>query len=287
MLHHRAYRKLLLPTIIVYGLVTIVPLAIVLYLSAYRWLLYDPTIREFRGLGNYAALLSSPDFWNAMRVTLVFTVGSVGIEFLLAWGVALTLNTSFRGVRFIRAILIFPMVIAPIIVALTWRIAYDPDFGLINYLLSLVGLPGLGWVADARTALGSLILVDVWQWTPYISLILLSGLQSLPQEYYEAAEIDGASAIQTFWLITIPLLRQVMMIAIIFRTMGAFRAYDLIYGLTYGGPGNATTNASFYAYQVTFEQGLVGQGSAISMFLVLVIVLVAWYFLHLFEGWQR
>lgn len=274
---------LMAPTLVVYAAVTVVPLVIVIYLSTQRWILVDPSARAFVGLQNYVDLLFSRPFWNAMGVTAIFTVGSVAIEFLLGWVVALTLNRNFPGVRIVRAILIFPMVIAPIIVALSWKTAYDPDYGLINYALGLIGVRGPLWIADTSTALLSLIIVDVWQWTPFVALILLSGLQSLPSDLYEAAEIDGASKFHAFRFITVPLLSQVMLIALIFRTMGSFRAYDLIYGLTAGGPGGATTNASFLAYRTAFEQGFIGRGSAISLTLVIVITIVAYFLLRVFE----
>lgn len=278
---------LLCPTLVVYAAVTLAPIANVVYLSLQDWSLSKPDERSFSGLENYLWLLSSPAFWSALYVTVLFTVVSVLIEFILGWTVALALNKQQPGVRIVRSILIFPMVIAPIIVALTWKTAYDPDFGLINYVLGLVGIEGPLWIASPATALMSLIMVDVWQWTPFVALVLLSGLQSLPQDVYEAAKIDGASRGATFWFVTIPLMRQVMLIALIFRTMGAFRAYDQIYGLTAGGPGNATTNASFLAYRTTFEQGFVGRGSAVAITLVAVIGVVAFFLLRVFEKRER
>jgi multiple sugar transport system permease protein len=274
---------LLTPTLSVYALVTVVPLFYLLFLSTQRYGLFNPTSRGFVGLGNYIEVLSSQDFWHAIWVTAVITVSSVFIEFVLGFAIALLLNSNLPGVGIVRATLIYPMVIAPVLVALTWKTAYDPDFGLINYVLSTLGISGLGWISDASTALPSVILVDVWQWTPYMALILISGLKSLPTYFYEAAEIDGASSFQSFRFITIPLLKQVMLIGIIFRTMGVFRAYDLIYGLTQGGPGDATTNGSFYAYKTAFVEGSIGRGSTVAVILVIVIMLVAYWFSSLLE----
>ena len=273
----RQHIFLILPTIVVYSIVTIIPFVYVLYLSVCKWILYDPTIRGFCGLGNYIEILTSRSFWKAVQVTLTLTMGSVLVEFIIGFGIALLLYQPFKGAKFVRSILIFPMVVAPIVVSLIWRTAYDPDFGLINYALSLIGINGPNWLASPQTALLSVMLVDVWQWTPYMSLILISGLQSLPQYFYEAAEIDGASKVQSFFYITIPLLRQVILIAIIFRTMGVFRSYDLIYGLTSGGPGSATTNASFYAYKVAFLEGSIGKGSAASVILVIFVMIICYY----------
>jgi multiple sugar transport system permease protein len=272
----KGYLKLILPTIIVYSLVTLVPIAYLIYSGLHKTSMYTPGISEFVGLANYKNLLMSGEFWRSIKFTLLFTIGSVVIEFILGFAIALLFNRTFFGIRFSRSILIIPMVIAPILVALTWKMAYDPGFGIINYLLSLVGIEGPAWLSDANTAVISIILVDVWQWTPYMFFVLTSGLQSIPEDYYEAAKIDGASSIKSFIHITIPMLQKVMMIALIFRTMGVFRSYDVIYGLTGGGPGDATTNTPFYAYKLTFLFDSIGPGAAVCILLLLFIAVICY-----------
>jgi multiple sugar transport system permease protein len=272
----KGYFRLIFPTMFVYSLVTIVPIAYLLYTSFHKSSIYNPGISEFVGFGNYAQLLKSSEFWRSLQFTFIFTCGSVVIEFILGFTIAMLFHRSFVGLKFARSILIIPMVLAPIIVALTWKMAYDPSFGIINYLLSLIGIEGPSWLGDSHYAVISIILVDVWQWTPYMFFVLTSGLQSIPEDYYEASKIDGATPLKSFIHITIPMMRKVMLIALIFRTMGVFRAYDSIYGLTGGGPGVSTTNTPFYAYKLTFQYDSIGPGAAVCILLLIIIMIICY-----------
>jgi multiple sugar transport system permease protein len=280
---NKGYFKLIFPTIFIYSLVTIVPIIYLIYTSFHTTSIYKPGVNKFVGFGNYAELLTSSDFWRSLQFTFIFTGGSVFIEFILGFAIAMLFNRTFIGLKFSRSLLIIPMVLAPIIVALTWKMSYDPQFGIINYLLSLAGIEGPSWLSSSRNAIISIILVDVWQWTPYMFFVLTSGLQSIPDDYYEASRIDGATPMKSFLYITIPMMKKVMLIALIFRTMGVFRAYDVIYGLTGGGPGDSTTNTPFYAYKLTFLYDSIGPGAAICI-LLLIIILIICYGLSRYMG---
>ena len=274
---------LIFPTVAVYSLVTIIPVLYLINASFHKTSIYMPGVSHFVGLDNFKAVLFSSEFWASMKFTFLFTGGSVFVQFVIGFAIALLFNRSFVGVKLARSVLIIPMVIASILVAVTWRMAYDPAYGIINYLLSLAGIKGPAWLSDPHSAVYSIILVDAWQWIPYMFFVLTSGLQSIPEDYYEASKIDGASPIQSFVNITLPMMQKVIVIAIIFRTMGVFRAYDLIYGLTGGGPGNATTNAPYYAYKLTFLFDSIGQGAAVCIVLLVLISLIC-YSLSKFLG---
>lgn len=282
-MNNKGYLKYIFPTIIIYSLVTILPLVYLVYLSMQKLSIYKPGVVSFVGINNYITLLKASEFWDAIVFTFVFTISSVVIEFILGLAIAVLFNRNFIGIRFLRSVMIIPMIIAPILVAITWKMAYDPGFGIINYFLSLIGIVGPQWVSSAKTAGISIVLVDVWQWTPYMFFVFTSGLKSIPEVYYEASRIDGATMLQSFRYITIPSLQKVMMVAVIFRFMGVFRAYDLIFGLTGGGPGNATSNAPFYAYKLGFVYDSMGEGAAVSV-LLLILILVICYNLSRFLG---
>jgi multiple sugar transport system permease protein len=255
--------------------VTLVPVAYLFFISLQKVSIYRPGEYVFRGFQNYLNVLSAKDTWQAMLFTFRFTFCSVLIELVLGFAVALLFNrrNAGAGLKTARASLIMPMVIAPILASVTWKMAMDSN-GILNFLLRLLGIAPVRWLTDTALVPWSVVLVDVWQWTPYMFFVITSGLQSLSETYYEAARIDGANARQTFLHITLPLMRKVLLVGAIFRTMGAFRAYDSIYGLTGGGPGNITSNASLYAYKLAFKFDLIGESAALCILLLVVIMAV-------------
>lgn len=269
----RSVVPLLLPTIIVYAAIFLIPLGYVLYMSTLKWNIIS-FVKEPYGLQNYFDILRDNNFWNALWVTFKYTISAVSLELLFGYAIALLLNMKAKGGGVVRSVLMLPQFIAPILIALTWRTVFNPDFGLLNYLLGVIGLKGSLWVSSTHSAFASVMLVEVWQWTPYMAIILFAGLQAIPPQYYEAARIDGANRWQILRKITLPLNGMVTGVAIIFRTLGAFRSYDLIYGLTNGGPGNVTTNASLFAYRLAFEEGYVGKAAATCVILLIVIIVI-------------
>jgi multiple sugar transport system permease protein len=222
------------------------------------------------GLQNYSELIHSSDFWTVVENTVVLTAAAVSIQVVLGTALALFFNQQLRGGSIVRAILILPMLLTPIVVGLMWRAMLDPNFGILNWLAVQLGLGQVGWLSDPNVALWTLILVDSWQWTPFVFVIVYARLQALPQEVFEAGSVDGATWFQRTLYITLPLLAPAIIFAAVFRAIDAFRTFDLVYGLTNGGPVESTTTLSFQAFQNGFEFQHYGYASAISYVMVLV-----------------
>ena len=228
---------------------------------------------EFIGLDNFARLLTDQKFHNALKNTLVFTAGAVSLEFCLGLGFALMVDKYLQRLTFIKTILLIPMMLPPIAVALNWRLLFQSRFGVINDVLSRVfGLDPVLWTSKVDTAMISLIIVDVWEWTPFVFLMVLAGLAGLPRAPYEAAELDGASAWQKFRDLTWPFLRPVIAIVVLLRVMDAFRIFDQVFILTRGGPAGATETLSLYLYKIAFQFFDLGYASAMSLFMLVLTI---------------
>ena len=262
----------LVPAVLYLVALTIYPLIYSLYLSFQN---YTPRTQSFNfvGLGNYLELLGDSVFWASFWNTVIFTIAVTCIELLLGMAVALFFERDFIGKDVIRTALIVPMLSTPMVVGLMWRFLLNADWGIINWLLHFVGVPPINWVGQSPWSLISLILVDVWQWTPFAFLMLYAGLQALPHDLFEAATVDGASAWQKFRYITLPLLQPLIIILLIFRSVDAFRSFDTVFALTYGGPGTSSYTLSFYAYLAGFSFLRVGYASAIAYVMVILVIL--------------
>ncbi|MFQ5926760.1 MAG: carbohydrate ABC transporter permease [Terriglobia bacterium] len=237
-------------------------------------------------LAQYARLFSDRFFGIALLQTFVYTLVALMLEFGLGLLLALLLNTQLTGRNLFRAILLLPMLLPPVVVAVIWRLIYNPNFGLINGSFKSLGVDTSGWmwIAGQKTALLSVILVDVWQWTPFMFLLLLAGLQSLPMEPYEAARIDGASSWQTFRDITWPLLKPTVVVAVLLRLLDLVRIFDQIFILTEGGPGFATETASLYIYRNAFRFFNFNYGAALSFVLLGLTTAVSLWLIRLLQG---
>ena len=241
-------------------------------------------------LKNFARLFHDRLFFISLGQTLIYTAVALVVEFGLGLALALTVHavgeqrTWWRA--WYRPLLLVPMLLPPVVVAVIWRLIYNPDFGLINGTLKSWGIPtrALTWIAAERTALLSVILVDVWQWTPFLFLLLLAALQSLPQEPYEAARVDGASAWQTFRLVTWPLLKPAVLVALLLRTMDLLRVFDQIFILTQGGPGFATETASLFIYRTAFRFYDLGYASVLSFVLLAMTLALSKLFVRVLRG---
>ena len=252
-------------------------LAVLLALSIYP-LLYSITIslqQETAGgvvwsLGNFSRLFSDNFFLTAMVHTFIYAAAALSCEFLLGLGLALLLNSKMRGRGLFRASLLVPMMLPAVVVGVVWRLMLNPDFGAINGTLRRFGIntESLTWTASPKLAMLSVIAVDVWQWTPFVFLVLLAGLQAIPEEPYEAALIDGSSRWQTFWHVTLPLLKPSILIVLLLRTMDLLRVFDQIFILTEGGPGFATETISLYIYRTAFRFFDFGYAAAMSFVLL-------------------
>lgn len=221
------------------------------------------------GLDNYSQLIHSSEFWDVVQNTVVLTVAGVTIQVVLGTALALFFNQQLRGASVVRGILIMPMLLTPIVVGLMWRALLDPNWGILNWLAVELGFGHVGWLSDPDVALWTLVVVDSWQWTPFVFVIVYARLQALPQEVFEAGSVDGANWFQRTAYLTLPLLMPAIVFAAVFRAIDAFRTFDLVYGLTNGGPVHATTTLSFQAFQNGFEFQHYGYASAISYVMVI------------------
>lgn len=266
-------------TVLLLGL-TILPFLVSVGLSFTNYSLLDVEETRFTFLQNYADLLTSPEFWQALGVTLLFTAAAVALQTALGILIAVLLHNETRGAMFLRAVYLLPMAITPVAATFTFRIMFNPTLGVFNYFLRSAGLPPQAWLADPNLALISLILVDTWQWTPFILLIVAGGLTVLPLEPFEAARVDGATAWQTFRFLTLPMLRPYIAVAVLFRSIDAFKTFDIIFVLTGGGPGVITRTLNLYAYKEGIEYLSMGYASSIAIIMLISIIITARLFIR-------
>jgi multiple sugar transport system permease protein len=252
-------------------IVLFVPLAFSLVTSFFKWDLIGDVTKRFIGLKNFKKILTDEEMLNSFLITIRFLFWTVFLEMVFGYLVALFLNRSFRGNHLVRVIVLIPMMLSPTIVALMWKIIFDGDHGLANYLISLVRGPGYDIVWFSKNnALRTVIFVDIWLNTPFVALMVLAGLQSIPKELIEAADVDGASILQKNRYIIIPFLRQVILVAIIFRTTFNLRQFPLPWIMTAGGPAGATNVFGIELYKQAFSFYHIGYSSALSWILILI-----------------
>jgi multiple sugar transport system permease protein len=273
-LHRRRDVWLFVTPVALYLLVfSLFPLAYSLAISFFRWDQVASTF-HFIGLGNFQELFTDPVFWQAAGNTAILVIVGVAIQLFIGTALALFFDLQLRGSWFVRGVLILPMLLTPIVVGLMWRAMLNPDWGMVNYILGLFGLPQPLWLGDPSLALITLILVDSWQWVPFIMVIVFARLQALPRDSFEAASVDGASTLQSLWHITLPLIMPAIVFAGIFRAIDAFRSFDVVFGLTFGGPGRLTTTLSFWAWENGLRFDRYGFASAISYVMVVVAIIM-------------
>jgi multiple sugar transport system permease protein/sorbitol/mannitol transport system permease protein len=254
--------------------VLIVPLGMSAYYSITGWKILQPVTRnKLVWFDNYIDILTDPAFWSSIRVTMIYTVAGVTLESLVGLGLALLFRQVFFGRNLMRTLMILPMVITPAVVGMFWKLLYDPNYGVFNFALTAIGLPAIDWLSQSW-ALASVILMDVWESSPFFMLVLLAGLQTEDKEAVEAARIDGASSWQVVWYLTLPHLVPYLAIAAAFRAIWSLSEFDKVYMLTLGGPGDATTTMSLYAFKVGFVSFDIGRISAISWIIALLTLVV-------------
>ncbi len=278
--------RLLLPLTLVLGAVLVYPLLFSFWVSLHRYELTRLQDVRFVGLRNYLRLFEDPSFWNAILNTLTFVFGAVTIELVLGFALALLLHRLPRCRHLARALLLTPMFVTPIAVGLMFRFLLNQQLGVVPWLLGGLGL-SVDWFGPGM-ALFSIILIDVWQWTPFMLLLLLAGLESLPKAPFEAARIDGASAWMTFTRVTLPLMKPVLLVAIVIRGLDAFKVFEYVYAITRGGPGGSTETILFYIYKVGFRFFRMGEAAAMAYVLVVItLALVVLLYLLMIRGGRR
>jgi multiple sugar transport system permease protein len=268
------------PTIIVLAALTVYPLVWSCVIAVQNINLFNPSVSSWVGLDNFSYLLFHEEtFWKSMKLTMIWCLVTVPVEFLVGFLLALMLNTDARGVGIWRTMIIIPVFISPVAMGLTWRFMFEPVSGIINFLLGSVGIGRIAWHTSSSTALVTVMIADIWQWTPFVTLILLAGIQAIPVEIAEASRLDGLRAFQYTLRMVIPLLWPVAAVALLLRVVDSIRIFDLVYVITRGGPGSATLVASVNAYTI-FQAGRIGIMAAYGFFIVILINIVVFAFLR-------
>ncbi|GAK57166.1 carbohydrate ABC transporter membrane protein 1, CUT1 family [Candidatus Vecturithrix granuli] len=265
------------PAVLTLLSLVIFPMLFSLSLSFHHWNVIRTKEWTWAGWDNYQTILFEDTYFQtSAKVTLWYLLGTVPIQFLLGLMTALLLHQiTGRVIGFLRTTLIIPTIMTPVVVGLIWRLMYNPDMGMLNYFLSLFGFSPINWTGMPGTALPSVMMADIWEWTPFMALIMLAGLQALPLEPFEAARVDGASSWQSFRYITLPFLAPTMLVALLIRFMDAFKTFDLIFVLTQGGPGMSTEILNYYTYRYGFKFFHLGYASALSWLLVIVVTIIS------------
>ncbi len=273
----------ILPAIILLLLITIFPLLYTLWLTVQQWELTINAPPQFVGAQNFVKVLTGdPRFWNAIKNTGFLVVVGVGIQLVLGIGLASALNQLGRSRTLLVSLFLIPVMIAPVVAGFQFRMIFNDQYGPLNYFIQTFSfglIRGPAWTANPATALWAIMITDVWQWTPFMLLIVLAGLQSIPVELYEAAEVDGASGWQRFWSITLPMLLPIIVIGLLVRFMDTFKLFDIIYQLTAGGPGSVTETIAYYTYLQGFKFFSLGYTAAMAVIQLIVITIVAQVFL--------
>ncbi len=262
----------------------LIPFFTAVYYSLQRYRLSQPWNRGMNWGENYLNFLTDPDFWNTLKISLVYAGLTVGLELVIGLGIALLLRRRTRLNNFISIMLLMPLMTAPALAALMWKLMTNPNFGILSYFASLIGFDDMRWGASPDTALFTVILVDIWVYTPFIMILLLAGLRSLPTQPFEAAALDGVPRVQQFWRITLPMLMPYILTASLFRLLDSIQQFDIIYAMTQGGPGDKLMVFQVEAYLNFFQSTNVGRSAALLMILWVVTYFLSNIFI---KNWLR
>lgn len=262
-----------LPAAVFVVVMILFPVVYTLFLSFTNWNLTSGNPLQVVALRSYARVLAEPRFLAAVGRTFLFTVLAVGVETVAGTGLAVLLRRRFVGKGLVKLLLLLPLVAAPVAIGISWNLFYDPNIGLANYLLRLLGLKGIKWIYDAASVIPSLAVVDIWQWTPMVTLIVMAGLAGLSPEPFESAHVDGATEAQILWRVTLPMVLPTIYTAMVLRSIDGLKTFDIIYAMTGGGPGYASETLNIMAFKYSFEYFRMGQSSVILVFLFLVVLL--------------
>lgn len=264
------------------------PIANAFHLSLYDWGMGTPwTTARWIGLESYREMLASPQVWTSVGVTVAFVVFAVAAEMCLGIALALLLEKPVRGMRAFRTVFVLPMMIAPICVGLIWRYLFDAQFGPINHLVRWLGFAPQAWLAEPGLAFLAMVVTDIWQWTPFVFIMALAALQGMDASLIEAAKIDGANWRQTTFLIKLPLIKPILLVTLLMRVIDGFRGLEVIYVMTFGGPGQATDLFSLHIYKAAFVSQKLGYASALSVLLLVLVTVLSLCLLALANPLKR
>ena len=270
------------PAMLVMAAACLYPVLTAFQLAGYKWEMGTPwSSAQWVGLDNFVAAFSNEQVWASLRTTLLFAGVCVAAEMVLGIALALALEHPVRGMAVFRTIFILPMMIAPIAVGLAWRYMFDAQFGLINAVLGLFGIKAMTWLADPTLAFIAIVIADIWQWTPFVFIMMLAALAGVDSAVMEAARIDGANWWQQIFLIKLPMVMHVIAITLMMRLIDAFRVLEVIYVLTFGGPGNSTEILAVHIYKTAFVGQQMGVAAAVSVLLLVVVAGLSWAALRL------
>ena len=271
------YWPFVLPSLLVVSAVIVFPWLFTLWMSVNSWTLGQP--RTFIGFANFVRLAQDMRFWESLWHTTTYTALSVVLPLFLGTLAALVFDAKFPFRGLLRGVFVMPMMATPVAVALVWTMMFHPQLGVLNYMLSFIGVGPQEWIYNQFTVIPSLVLVETWQWTPLVMLIVLGGLAAVPREPYESAERDGANAWQKFRYLTMSMIAPVLMIAVIIRSIDAIKSFDIIYAMTQGGPGTASETINIYLYNTAFAYYDIGYGSAMAVVFFLIIIALSFVLL--------
>lgn len=272
---------MVLPAILILSLLVFGPVVYTLILSFTKWSVSSIDKPQWVALGNYIKIFKDPNFHQALFVTAYYTFGALFFQIVLGVALAQLLNRFFIGRGLVRTLLIIPMASTPVAISLVWRFMLNPSFGILNYFLDLLGLSGFPWLSQPATVIPALIFVDVWHWTPFVMLIALAGMSSVDNHLYESGSIDGASKLQMFWYVTLPLIRSTLFVAAILRFMDSMKSFDEIYIMTSGGPGIASRTLNLFIFDQAFRYFQVGYSSALVMIMIIIVMVISFIVLKL------
>ncbi len=271
----------LAPAVIFLLLTSVYPLLNSLWLSFHSWNMMIPFSKPvWIGVENYTKLFHDPAFINSVKITLTYVIAAVTIEFVLGMGLALLATSGVHAMGPIRTVLLFPLMMTPVVAGILWRTLFHSTYGVINHLIGFLGIPPQTWLGNPSQALAAVISVEIWQQLPVVCFVLAAGIQSLPVDMYKAAAVDGASRWQVFRMITLPLLRPVIIVVLMLRIMDAFKVFDIVFMLTYGGPGQTTEVLSLLIYKTGLKFFQIGQASAMSWVFLLFIFVISFLFIR-------
>jgi multiple sugar transport system permease protein len=271
---------LISPAVIVLLAINLFPIVYAVYISFHHWTLARPQPPRFAGLFNYEEALGDDRFVNAIWVSLTFVTLAVVVEFVLGFLLAFVFNARLRGLATLRKVSMLPIMVMPLVVGLVWFYMFNENFGVVNWLVSLFGSSRIPFLTHDTLALWSLVIADVWQWTPFVMLVLFAALQSLPEYVYEAARMDGLSGWQIFFRITLPLLRPAILVVLILRVVDAFRMVELVFMMTKGGPAGYTEVLPWYLYTTGFLSLDLGYAAAMAVLMLILVTIVSQLFVR-------
>ncbi len=275
------------PAVLVMAAACLYPVLSAFQLSLFDWSMGTPwSSAKFVGLDGFVSAFSNPRVWSSLWTTLLFAAVCVSAEMVLGIALALALEHPVRGMAIFRTLFILPMMIAPIAVGLAWRYMFDAQFGLINALLVLVGIPAQTWLADPTLAFIAIVIADVWQWTPFVFIMMIAALAGVDGSVIEASRIDGANWWQMTFRVKLPMVMHVIAITLMMRLIDAFRVLEVVYVLTFGGPGDSTEILALHIYKTAFVGQQLGVAAAISVLLLVVVALLSWGALRLSNPMQ-